>query len=93
MAGYSYRNIDPTTDQLVVDSDTGAIQGLRNDQDQVMLNGVTDMASGFGSSLKTIAGRNIVIPTASQAVSVGGVTISSGSLTVVGTGELVTLAY
>lgn len=89
----TYRAIDGARDQLITDADTGAILGFRSGQEQSMFNGVSDNASGFGSSLKTISGRNIVIPDGAQAVNLGGVTISSGSLTCTGTGELVTLAY
>ncbi len=91
MAGQDYRAIDPKRDQLITDSDTGAILGIRNDQGQSMLNGVTDNASSMGGGLTTIAGRIITIPTDSQAIVAGGVTISSGSFTC--GGELVAINY
>jgi S-adenosylmethionine synthetase len=91
MAGQNYRHIDYKRDQIVTDADTGAILGIRNDQDQTMLNGVTDYMSGMGGSLTTIAGRKIIIPQYSQVISHGGVTISSGSLTAIG--ELIAVTF
>ena len=88
---YDYRAMDPKRDQLITDSDTGAVQGIRNDQDQSMLNGITDQASMMGGGLTALTGRNIIIPTGSQAMTIGGVTISSGSITC--GGELVAMAY
>jgi hypothetical protein len=87
---YDYRSINPN-DRLITDADTGTIIGLRNDQEQNMVNGVSDNMSGVGGALTAIAGRNIVIPTSSQALVVGGVTISSGSITC--GGEFVAIAY
>ncbi len=91
MPNYDYRRIDTARDQLITDTDTGAIQGIRSDQEQSMLNGVSDYASSLGGGLTTISGRIINIPVGSQALVVGGVTISSGSITC--GGELVTIAY
>lgn len=93
MPDYSYRPIIGARDQLIVDAQTGAILGLRSDNEINMINGVSDNVSGMGGGLKTVAGRNITIPDASQAIAIGGVTISSGSITTAGTGELVALAY
>lgn len=89
----SWDFINISRDQIVHDAATGAILGIRTDADMVMYNGVTDLASSIGGALKTISGRNIIIPDASQSVIYGGVTISSGSITCVGTGEFVTVAY
>lgn len=91
MAGYSYRNLDTSRDQLITDSDTGAILGLRNDQDQSMLNGVSDQISGMGGGLTALTGRIITIPAASQSIIAGGITITSGSITC--GGEFVAISY
>ncbi len=88
---YDYRAIDPKRDQLITDSDTGAVLGIRTEQEQSMLNGQTDSASMVGGGLTTIAGRSITIPANSQAVISGGVTISSGSITC--GGEFVALQF
>lgn len=90
MAGYDYRSINPG-DQLITDTDTGAVVGIRNDQEVSMLNGVTDLASSLGGALTTIAGRIVTIPQYSQSIVAGGVTISSGSITAYG--EFVAIPY
>ena len=91
MAGYDYSPIGTSGDYIITDGQTGEITGIRNNQDQIMTNGVTDIASSFGGGLTTIAGRNITIPQYSQAIIAGGVTISSGSITA--TGEFVANSY
>lgn len=89
--GYDFRAIDPKRDRLITDSQTGAVLGIETDQGVQMLNGVSDYTSCVGSCLTTVSGRNIIIPSNAQAVSVGGVTVSSGSITCIG--ELVAISY
>lgn len=88
---YDYRAIDPKRDQLITDSDTGAVLGIRTEQEQSMLNGQTDSASSMGGGITALSGRIITIPASSQSIVAGGVTISSGSITC--GGELVAIPY
>lgn len=88
---YDYRAIDPKRDQLITDSETGAVIGIRTEQEQSMINGQSDIASSMGGGITALSGRIITIPASSQSIVAGGVTISSGSITC--GGELVAIPY
>lgn len=92
MPSYDYRRVDPLQDKWITDANTGAIQGVRNEQNMQMLNGVSDYASLAGGGLTAISDRQIGIPANAQAPIYGGITISNNASITCG-GEFVAVPY